>query len=186
MSALHVTTSNSRGHFLLMITALLLLSAPIKVAHADEDALIVTSICDDAKSRITAIKLFDYSNKYFVKFKKVKPLKDQVSVAKIYEDGPDAEFHDATYDTFQANYILEPDGDRNLIALSTKSTRFKLPWGLKLSQSMEQVRKILGPPTAINSKILLYEISGEAISDVYFRFEANKLVEVSWSYGWAD
>lgn len=147
----------------------------------------MTAICDAAKSRATAIKLFDYSNKQFAKFKSLKALKDQISVEKVYEgEGPDAEFHDTTYDSFRANFILESSGDRNLITLSTKSSKFKLPWGLKLSQSMEQVRKILGPPTAINSKTLLYEITGEAISDVYFYFEADKLVEVNWSYGWAD
>ncbi len=178
--------SKARVHFLLMVAALLLYAAPISVAQADEDPLKVTAICDVAKSRATAIKLFDYSNKYFARFKKVKILKDQISIEKIYEDGPDAEFHDATFDTFQANFILEPNGDRNLITLSTKSSKFKLPSGLKLSQTMEQVRTILGPPSAVNSETLLYEITGEAISGVYFYFEADKLVEVNWSYGWAD
>jgi hypothetical protein len=169
-----------------VVAILLLFAAPIRVVRAHEDSLIATAICDNTKSRETAIKLFEDSDRYFVKFKKVKPLRDNISAGKMYEDGPDVEFHDVTYETFEANFILEPNGDRNLIGLSTKSTRFMLPWGLKLGQSKEQVRKILGPPTAISSKTLLYEIGGEAISDVFFNFERDKLAEVSWNYGWAD
>lgn len=178
--------SKVRVYFLKMVATLLLLVTPISVVQADEDPLMVTAICHDAKARATAIKLFEYSDKYFAKFEKVKPLRDQISVGKMYEDGPDAEFHDVTFDTFQANFILEPNGDRNLITLSTRSRKFLLPWGLKLGQSKEQVRKILGPPTAISSKTLLYQIGGEAISDIFFNFEGNKLAEVSWNYGWAD
>ncbi|MBA5687721.1 hypothetical protein [Rugamonas apoptosis] len=115
----NILMSKVRVHFLLIVATLLLLAAPISVVQADEDPLMVTAICHDAKSRLTAIKLFEYSDKYFAKFKKVKPLRDQISVGRMYEDGPDAEFHDATFDTFQANFILEPNGDRNLLTLST-------------------------------------------------------------------
>ncbi|MQA19356.1 hypothetical protein [Rugamonas rivuli] len=168
----------------LILATLFFLASTVSAGQANEDSLIATAICDEAKSRATAIKLFDYSNKLFAKYKKVKPRNEQISVGKMYEE--DAEFHDATFDTFQATFILEPNGDKNLLTLSSKSAKFKLPWGLRFAQSMEQVRKILGPPSAINSNTLLYQITGEAISEVFFNFERNKLIEVNWSYGWAD
>ena len=174
-------------HAICLATAIALLSfaAPAAV-QAGDDPLMVTAICNEAKSRATALKLFDYVDKHFAKFKSVQPLKEQVSLAKLYDDGPEAEFHDATFDTFQANFIREPNGDRTLTGLSTNSKAFRLPWGLKLGQRMEQVRQILGPPTAVSTKALLYEIGGEAISDIFFNFEGGRLVEVSWSHGMAD
>lgn len=161
-------------------------ATPVAAVQVGEDPLLVTAICDEAKSRETALKLFGYVEKHFAKFKNVKPLKEQVSVEKLYDDGPEAEFHDATFNTFQANFIREPNGKRTLTGLSTKSAAFRLPWGLKLGQTMEQVRQILGPPSAVNTKALLYEIGGEAISDIFFNFENGRLVEVSWNYGMAD
>lgn len=168
----------------LMLATLFFMDSAFSAGQVNEDPLITTVTCDEAKSRATAIRLFDYSNKLFAKYKKVKPHKEEVSVGKMYEE--DAEFHDATFDTFQADFILEPNGDRSPLALSSKSAKLKLPWGLKFAQSMEQVRKILGPPSAINSNTLLYQIRGEAISEVFFNFDGNRLVEVTWSYGWAD
>lgn len=166
--------------------AVLTFAAPAATVQPKEDPLMVTAICDEAKSRATALKLFAYANTHFAKFKNVTPLKEQVSIEAPYDDGAEAEFHNATFKTFQANFIREPNGNKALIGLSTKSTAFRLPWGLKLGQTMEQVRKILGPPTAVNTKALLYEVGGEAISDIFFNFESGRLVEVSWNYGIAD
>lgn len=172
---------------LAMLASLLLSTHLAKATPVDEDYLRVTAICDEAKSSTTALELFAYSNKYFARYKTVKPLKDQVSVGKLYDDdGPDAEFHDATFDTFHAKFILEPNGYRNLFSIATRSSAFKLPRGLKFGQSMDQVRKILGPPSAVSSTSLLYQTGGEALSDVFFNFEGGKLVEVSWNYGWGD
>ena len=168
----------------LILATLFFMDSAFSAGQVNADPLITTVTCDEAKSRATATRLFDYSNKLFAKYKKVKPLKEKVSVGKMYEE--DAEFHDATFDTFQTDFILEPNGDRSPLTLSSKSAKLKLPWGLKFAQSMEQVLKILGPPSAINSNTLLYQISGEAISEVFFNFDDNRLVEVTWSYGWAD
>lgn len=175
-----------RAAFLFVATALMLLASLAVAVQAGEDPLMKTAICDDTKSRATALKLFDYVDKYFAKLKNLKPLKEQISVEKFYKDSSDAEFHDATFDTFQVNFIREPNGEITLTALSTKSAGFRLPSGLKIGQTMKQVRRILGPPTFINSNSLLYETGGETNSDVLFYFDSNKLVEVRWSFGMAD
>ncbi|XLZ68043.1 hypothetical protein ABT364_15995 [Massilia sp. SR12] len=168
------------------VFSLMLFAQPAFALQAKEDPLMVTAICDEHKSRATALRLLDFSRARFSQFNHVPPRTEQVSREKLFEDGPDAEFHAATFNTFRADFIREPNGNRTLVAMSTKSPAFKLPFGLKLGQSMEQVRKILGPPSFINSKIVGYEVGGEAISDVLFYFEANNLVEVAWSFGMAD
>lgn len=174
-----------RAVVFVMLT-LALLAQPGFAAQAEEDPLRVTALCHEKKSRATAMRLLEFSRAKFAQFKHVQPRTEQVSLEKPFEDGPDAEFHTAAFNTFRADYIREPGGSRTLVAMSTKSTAFKLPFGLRLGQSMEQVRKMLGPPSFLNSRILGYEVGGEAISEVLFYFDANKLIEVGWSFGMAD
>lgn len=171
--------------FLVLSMVLVPLAAPAWGAGTRADPLMVTPACDVEKSRITAQKLFAYADGHFRKFRPVKPIKDRVSVASLYEDGPQAEFHDAVFSTFRADFIREPNGDRVLIAFSTNSNTFRLPWGLKLGQSMQEVQSILGPPSALGSATILYEVAGETMSGVHFHFEGNRLARVAWNFGMA-
>ncbi len=146
----------------------------------------MTSVCDETKAKVMAQKLFEYADWYFDRYKKVNPIKDRVSVESLYEAGPKVEMHEATFKTFHASFERQRSGKRVLRGISTRSKGFVLPFGIRLGQSMAQIQAALGPPTAISSNSILYQMGGEALSDVFFQFEANKLVEVSWSYGMAD
>jgi len=166
--------------------ALFLFISIAQAADLKEDPLSVTAACDDAKSRVTTIRLLDYVDRIFSRHSRVKPMHDLVTVDRVDEDGPEVEMHEAVFKTFRASFEIGNDGQRILWVLTTRSRQFPLPFGIEFGQTMAQVQRQLGPPTALSSDAILYSTGGEAISDVYFRFEGNRLAEVSWNHGMAD
>lgn len=171
---------------LLTTAAFIMLADPVKADEPRDDPFLVTSACDETKAKLTAQKLFKYVDWYFDKYRKVDPIKDKVSMESLYEEGPKVEMHEATFKTFRASFIQERNGKRVLTGIPTRSKAFVLPFRIMLGQSMTQLQTVLGPPTAISSNSILYQMGGEALSDVFFQFEADRLVEVTWSYGMAD
>jgi len=165
---------------------LFLLFSCAEAAELKEDSLLGTATCDDAKSRVTTIRLLDYVDRIFGQYSRIKPTHDSVTVDSVYEDGPKVEMHEAVFRTFRATFEIGNDGKRILWGLTTGSRQFPLPFGVQFGQTMTQVQRHLGPPTALSSDTILYSTGGEAISDVYFRFKGNKLVEVNWNHGMAD
>jgi hypothetical protein len=157
-----------------------------QAAELKEDPLFVTAACDEAKSRITTMKLLDYVDRTFDRYSRVKPTHDSVTTDSVDEDGPKIEMHEAVFRTFRASYEIGKDGKRILWSLTTRSRKFALPFGVELGQTMAQVQRHLGPPTALSSDIILYSTGGEVISEVFFRFEGNKLAEVNWNHGMAE
>ena len=155
-------------------------------AEPQANPLLVTSACDEERSRATAKKLFEFAERQFDPYRKAKPLEVKVIEEMWDDDRPPSFVHEAKFATFSATYHLMPGGERALQSLTTSSASFKLPAGVEMGQSKVQVLHALGPPTAISSNSVLYEIGGEVISDVLLNFERGHLVQVDWEYGAAD
>jgi hypothetical protein len=166
--------------------ALFLFFSSAQAAERKEDPFLVTAACDDAKSRVATIRLLAYVDRIFREYSRVKPTLDSVTTDSDYEGGPKIEMHEAVFGTFRASFQIGNDGKRVLWGLTTRSKKFPLPFGVEIGQTMAQVQRHLGPPTALSSDTILYSTGGEAISDVFFRFEGNKLAEVNWNHGMAD
>lgn len=168
------------------LLALMMAVPQASAAEQQDDALIVTSACDEERSRATATKLFEFVERQFDPYRNAKPLEVKV-LEEAWEDArPPSFVHQAKFATFEATYYLLPGGKRALLSLTTNSAAFQLPAGVKLGQSKNQVLHALGPPTAISTNSLLYQIGGEAIHDVFFNFERGHLVQIGWAYGAAD
>jgi hypothetical protein len=166
--------------------ALTMAFAQASAAEQQDDAFHVTAACDEERSRETARKLFEFMQRQFDPYRNTKPLEVKV-LEETWADGrPPSFIHQAKFATFEAAYYLVPGGKRALQSLTTRSASFKLPAGIAMGQSETQVLHALGPPTAISTNAVLYEIGGEAIHDVLFTFEHGHLVQVSWAYGAAD
>lgn len=166
--------------------ALAMTSVCANAAEQKDDALRVTSACDIDRSRVTATKLFEFVERQFDEYRDVDPLEVEV-LEEAWDDGRSPSFiHHAKFAIFEAAYRLKPSSKRALERLTTRSVAFKLPSGIKMGQSKSQVLHALGPPTAISTNSVLYEIGGEAIRDVIFIFKRGSLVEVSWAYGAGD
>lgn len=155
-------------------------------AKPQADPLLVTSACDEERSRATAKTLFEFAERQFDPYRTAQPLEVKVIQETQYLDRSPSFVHEAKFATFAASYHLLPDGTRALRSLTTSSASFKLPAGVKIGQSKVQVLHALGPPTAMSSSSVLYEIGGEAISEVFLNFERGRLVQVRWEYGAAD
>lgn len=145
-----------------------------------------TAACDETRASETARVLFAHVEHAFDQYRKVQPLTDRVSVEAAPDGAPDIRTHDASFPAFRATFMVDADGGRRLLALSTRDRKFRLPNGIRLGRSKAQVQATLGPPTAISRSLVLYEVGGEALSDVFFRFRHDHLIEVSWAYGQAD
>lgn len=165
---------------------LAMVSVCANAAEQKDDALRVTFACDIERSRVTATKLFEFVEREFDAYRDANPLEVEV-LEEAWDDGRSPSFiHQAKFATFEAAYHLEPSSKRSLEWLTTRSAVFKLPLGIKMGQSKSQVLRALGPPTAVSTNSVLYQIGGEAIHDVIFTFKRGRLVEVSWAYGAAD
>ena len=166
--------------------ALTMAFSQASVAGQQDDALLVTTACDEERSQATATKLFEFVERQFDPYRNAKPLEVTVLEEAWDDDRPPTFVHQAKFATFEATYYLTPGGKRALQSLTTSSASFKLPAGVKMGQSKIQVLHALGPPTAIGTNSVLYQIGGEAIHDVFFNFARGHLVQVSWAYGAAD
>lgn len=155
------------------------------VAQQD-DAFRVTSECDEALSRVTATKLFEFMERKFDPYRNAQPREVRVIEEKWGDNRPISFIHQAKFATFDADYYLVAGGQRLLRSLTTRSTSFNLPAGIRMGQSKSQVMHVLGPPTYISRNAVLYQIGGEAIHDVIFIFARDNLVQVDWAYGAAD
>jgi hypothetical protein len=185
-AALAMSTGWPRRLALSLATASLLLTSAADAHPRREDALVTTAACDEAKASETARALFEHVEHAFDQYRKVRPLTDRVSVEASPDGGPEIRTHDAAFPAFRATFMVDADGSRRLLALSTRARTFHLPDGVRLGQSKAQLQAALGPPTAISRSLVLYQIGGEALSDVLFRFQHDRLTEVSWAYGQAD
>lgn len=170
---------------LMLAAALPLFAFPVHAEALRDDPLVVASERDERQASETAKRLFDYAERYFDRYRMTTPQKDDVSV-EVLADGSESRRHDAVFDSFRASFWVGPDGKRILDSMSTRSRAFVLPSRLKMGDSMARVRQVLGAPSAISSDLFLFQIRGEALSDVFFRFENGRLAEVSWLYGAAD
>jgi len=168
------------------LVALTMAASQASAAEQQDDALRVTSACDEALSRATATKLFEFVERQFDPYRNAKPVEVKVLEEAWDDDRPPSFVHQAKFATFEATYYLAPGGKRALQSLTTSSASFKLPAGVKLGQSEVQVLRALGPPTAISRNSVLYEVGGEAIHEVFFNFKSGHLTQVSWAYGAAD
>lgn len=163
------------------LLALTLAASQSRAAGQQDDALLVTSVCDEEVSRATATKLFAFVERQFDPYRNAQPLEVKVLDEAWDDDRPPSFVHQAKFATFEATYYLAPGGKRALQSLTTSSASFKLPAGVKLGQSKMQVVHALGPPSAISMNSVLYEIGGEAIHEVLFNFKSGHLAQVSWA-----
>lgn len=148
-----------------------------------DDAFLMTAAGHEERSRETAKRLFEFVERQFDSYKDAKPIEVTV-LEEVWEDGrPPSFIHQAKFALFEAAYYLVAGGSRTLASLTTRSAAFKLPAGIKMGQTKNQVLHALGPPTAISKNALLYQLGGEATHEVFFTFDQDHLVKVSWTYG---
>lgn len=136
----------------------------------------------EGRDSVKASNLFAYIEPCWDMVRNKKPLSTSVSLVEDPQgDGTTIDFHNVKFKTFRAQFYREPDGTIQTAALSTSSTSFKLPWGLKFGQSKTQVHAVLGKPTQSDSKAFVYTVSGTQ-SSVMFYFKRDGLAEVTWEY----
>ncbi len=127
-------------------------------------------------------RMFRFAEKYFVTIRE-KAISDDKEIVEPQAPGEErSEWHTVKYRTFQLVYIQHENGARSLIELSTNSKGFKLPFGLKLGESREQIIRQLGQPSAASSSMIVYSQEfGDGVSaDVELLFEKGFLTDVDW------
>lgn len=135
------------------------------------------------RSQSTALALINYVAKYWDIATSEKPKK--VSVSRVEDpsgDGSELDFHNASFESFQAGFYRYPDGTAMPSELSTTSTKFNLPCGLKVGQPQIKVRAVLGEPTQVQRDAFIYGTGGDRNGEVIFTFKRGKLTKVTWGY----
>lgn len=136
----------------------------------------------EAAKTVARIKvLLTHAEKHFHRFKRVKPLKD-VRTLNACDDCIEGVSHEATYPRFHAGFLREPRGHITLFSMWTAYPAFPLPLGLRMGQSPQQVRALMGAPSAAGAEYLLYATGEEVGASVNFSFTNNKMAQVSWHF----
>ncbi|MFS2139646.1 hypothetical protein [Duganella sp. Dugasp56] len=101
-------------------------------SHKDEES-------GDERSHSTARVLIKYVEKYWDIATSEKP--EEVSVSRVDDpsgDGSRLDFYNVQFRTFQAGFYRYPDGTAMPSGLSTASTKFNLPCGLKVGKTQKK------------------------------------------------
>jgi len=131
----------------------------------------------------TARALLAYVKPYWDIAVTEKP--DRVSVSLVEDpsgDGSKIDFHEAQFKSFQPDFYRYIDGTPMPSELSTTSTNFELPCGLKVGQPQAKVRAILGAPTYLQSEVFVYATGGDQNGEVTFLFKRGRISRVIWKY----
>jgi hypothetical protein len=137
----------------------------------------------DERSHSTARALIKYVEKYWDIATSEKP--KEVSVSRVDDpsgDGSKLDFYNVQFRTFQAGFYRYPDGTAMPSGLSTTSTKFNLPCGLKVGQTQKKVRAVLGVPTHVQQESFIYGTGGDQNGEVIFTFKRGNLTQVAWAY----
>lgn len=188
MLASHQSLRTFCNRWAIVLSAALTPTMAFSQSCADQqqdNASVATVVCDTERARATAIKLFEFAERRFDRVRNAKPLEVKI-LEEHWEEDPPTFVHEARFATFAATFYLENGGKRRLQSLTASAPAFKLPEGLKWGQSLTQVLRVLGPPSAVNEDSALYQIIGEAYDEVFFTFQRDRLVRVAWVYGRAD
>ena len=136
----------------------------------------------EAAQTVARIKvLLAQAEKHFGRFRRGRPISD-VRTANACEGCSEGVMHAARYRHFHADFLRDLNGRITLFSMWTDSPGFPLPLGLKLGQTRQQVRTLMGQAQASDAAYLLYTTGEETGSSVNFSFAHDKMVAVSWHF----
>jgi hypothetical protein len=154
-----------------------LANAPCKAQRA------TSALPDHEKSRFVARALIANIEKTWEIVARDKP--EAVSVSLVDDpsgNGAEIEFHKVQFKNFEAGYFRNEDGVVMRAELTTTSTKFDLPCGLRIGQSQAQVLALFGPPSSLQPGSFVYGTGGDQNGEVILSFANGKLRQATWMY----
>ncbi|WP_286355045.1 hypothetical protein [Geothrix oryzae] len=128
-----------------------------------------------------ATKVVAYGERLF-RGLKGKPSKHVVEmVENLHVEGQIDEWHTLEYPYIKLKYYRVVPEKRNILrTLELTSSKYVLPFGIKIGATRESIALILGKPSTSGPDIIEYECGDPYSQTVSFAFTNDRLVAVQW------
>jgi len=113
---------------------------------------------------------------------KGKPIKHVVEkVENLHVEGQIDEWHSLEYPGIKLKYYRVVPEKRNILrTLELVSSKYVLPFGIRLGSTRESITSILGKPSTSGPDAIEYECGDPYIQTVSFEFKSGKLIAIQW------
>jgi len=128
-----------------------------------------------------AAKVVAYGEQLF-RGLKGKPSKRAVEkVENLHVEGQIDEWHSLEYPNIKLKYYRVVPKKRNILrTLELTSSKYVLPFGIKIGVTRESIASILGKPSTSGPDAMEYECGDPYSQTVSFEFRNGRLIAIQW------